>query len=35
LHGWRRQIFGDNALSLKHGKLALSVERGRVKAIGR
>jgi ribonuclease D len=35
LHGWRRQIFGDDALALKHGKLALSVERGRVKAIGR
>jgi len=35
LHGWRRQIFGDNALALKHGKLALSVERGRVKTIGR
>ena len=24
LHGWRREIFGDDALALKHGKLALT-----------
>ncbi len=35
MHGWRRQIFGDNALALKHGKLALAVERGRVRTVGR
>jgi ribonuclease D len=30
LHGWRRELFGEAALALKHGKLALAVERGRV-----
>jgi len=30
LKGWRRELFGDKALALKHGKLALAVERGRV-----
>jgi ribonuclease D len=30
MKGWRRELFGDKALALKHGKLALSVERGRV-----
>ena len=30
MKGWRRQLFGENALALKHGKLALAVERGRV-----
>src|SRR6516225_9162015 len=30
LHGWRRELFGEAALSLKHGKLALAIERGRV-----
>src|SRR6516162_9544425 len=30
LHGWRRELFGDAALSLKHGRLALAIERGRV-----
>jgi len=30
LHGWRRELFGDAALSLKHGHLALAIERGRV-----
>lgn len=28
LHGWRRQIFGEDALKLKHGRLALAVEPG-------
>ncbi len=27
LHGWRRELFGDNALALKHGRLALAVEK--------
>ena len=35
LHGWRREIFGELALRLKHGKLALLVERGRVRAMPR
>jgi ribonuclease D len=30
LSGWRREIFGEKALELKHGRLALTVEKGRV-----
>lgn len=30
LKGWRRELFGEKALALKHGHLALAVERGRV-----
>src|ERR671910_119094 len=30
LHGWRRQLFGEKALAVKHGKLGLSVNKGRV-----
>jgi ribonuclease D len=30
LKGWRRELFGEKALALKHGKLALAVENGRV-----
>ncbi|MBV1706978.1 MAG: ribonuclease D [Hyphomicrobiales bacterium] len=30
LHGWRREIFGSKALELKHGRLALTLEEGRV-----
>ncbi len=26
LSGWRRQVFGDDALELKHGKLALAID---------
>ncbi len=33
LQGWRRDIFGAKALSLKQGKLALAVERGRVRMV--
>jgi ribonuclease D len=35
LHGWRRELFGEKALALKHGRLALSVERNRVIAFDR
>jgi ribonuclease D len=35
LRGWRRELFGDRALDLKHGKLALAVERNRVVAVDR
>jgi ribonuclease D len=35
LRGWRRELFGEKALALKHGKLALAIERGRVTAIER
>jgi len=30
LRGWRREVFGERALSLKHGKLALSLKNGKV-----
>ncbi len=29
-HGWRYDVFGKDALALKHGKLALSIKRGNV-----
>jgi ribonuclease D len=35
LAGWRRELFGEKALALKHGKLALAVEKGRVVPIER
>ncbi len=35
LHGWRRELFGDNALALKHGRLALAVEKNRVVSVMR
>jgi ribonuclease D len=30
LTGWRRDVFGERALALKHGKLALTLKNGRV-----
>ena len=30
LSGWRREIFGDLALRLKHGKIALAVNNGKI-----
>lgn len=35
LSGWRRELFGEQALKLKAGTLALAVERGRVVAVER
>jgi len=35
LHSWRRELFGEAALSLKHGRLALAIERGRVIRVDR
>jgi ribonuclease D len=35
LHGWRRELFGERALALKHGQLALAVEGNRVVAVER
>jgi len=35
LKGWRREMFGDKALALKHGGLALAIEKGRVTAVER
>ena len=32
-HGWRFDLFGKKALELKHGKLAMKLERGRVQFI--
>jgi ribonuclease D len=28
MKGWRRELFGDKAIALKHGKLALAVDKG-------
>ena len=33
LKGWRRELFGDKALALKQGRLALAVDNGRVVAV--
>ena len=30
LKGWRREVFGERALALKHGKLALKLKNGKV-----
>jgi ribonuclease D len=30
MHGWRRQLFGEDALALKRGELALSLKNGEV-----
>ena len=35
LHGWRRELFGEAALALKHGRLALAIEKGRVVKVER
>jgi ribonuclease D len=35
LNGWRRELFGEKALALKHGKLALAVEKSRVVTVER
>ncbi|WGD48960.1 ribonuclease D [Bradyrhizobium sp. CB1650] len=35
LRGWRRELFGDAALKLKHGELALAIEKGRVVGVKR
>ncbi|MEN0073854.1 MAG: ribonuclease D [Paracraurococcus sp.] len=34
LHGWRREVFGEAALALKSGRLALGVDGRRIKLIG-
>jgi ribonuclease D len=33
LHGWRRKLFGDKALAIKHGKIALAATRKGVREI--
>jgi ribonuclease D len=30
LHGWRRELFGENALGIKSGRLAMTIRNGRV-----
>ena len=35
LAGWRRELFGEKALALKHGRLSLAIEQGRVVALER
>ncbi|WP_027576287.1 ribonuclease D [Bradyrhizobium sp. WSM1743] len=35
LRGWRRELFGDAALKLKRGELALAIEKGRVVGVQR
>jgi ribonuclease D len=35
LKGWRRELFGEKALALKRGQLALAMEDGRVVAVDR
>ncbi len=33
LHGWRREVYGEAALKLKRGELALAIRKGRLEAI--
>ena len=33
LHGWRREVFGEDALALKQGRIALGVEGKRIRLI--
>jgi ribonuclease D len=35
LHGWRRKLFGEDALALKAGKLVMAVENGQVVTLPR
>jgi len=30
MKGWRRELFGEKALALKHGRLALAIDKGKV-----
>ncbi len=33
LTGWRREVFGEDALALKHGKLGLTAEGNKVRMV--
>src|SRR5205085_1584035 len=33
LHGWRREVFGGDALALKHGQLALTAGKNRIELV--
>ena len=35
LHGWRRELFGEAALALKQGRVALAIEKGKVVKVER
>jgi ribonuclease D len=35
LHGWRREMFGEQAIALKRGRLALAMDKGRVVPVER
>lgn len=35
LQGWRRELFGEKALALRSGRLALALEKGHVAAVER
>jgi ribonuclease D len=35
LKGWRRELFGEQAIALKHGRVALAIDKGRVSAVQR
>jgi ribonuclease D len=35
LHGWRRELFGEAALALKQGRMALAIEKGKVVKVER
>jgi ribonuclease D len=35
LHGWRREMFGEQAIALKRGRLALAVDKGKVVPVDR
>ena len=30
LHGWRRELFGESALAIKSGRLAMSIRNGHI-----
>ncbi|MBI1208363.1 MAG: ribonuclease D [Azospirillum sp.] len=34
LSGWRRELFGEDAIQLKHGRLALAVGQNRIRLVG-
>ena len=33
MKGWRRELFGEKALALKHGRLALAIDKGKVATV--
>ena len=35
MQGWRRDVFGELALDLKHGRAAIAMEKGRAQIVKR